>query len=176
MTEINVKKTQKIARDRIRTPPAENVGERYDQKWTSRKTEQHWRRSIVIWFGKRRKEKGVRLRLSALADEIGARAGEVLDEEFSGGMGIMGSPISLVIVAIQRGPDDRVTRTVLDAVRAAGYASPHDLPSERRRVHLFPARADLPHLSISFTPAGQRIAYRGEVPEQCVGITFSISA
>ncbi|WP_219149904.1 hypothetical protein [Amycolatopsis sp. TNS106] len=51
----------------------------------------------MTWFGRRRKEKAVRARLSVPADEIGARTGEVLGEHFSGGMG---SPLSLVIVSL----------------------------------------------------------------------------
>ncbi|RSN10883.1 hypothetical protein DMC63_31040 [Streptomyces sp. WAC 05977] len=111
-----------------------------------------------------------------LADEIGARTGEVLDEQFSGGMGIMGSPISLVIISLRPGSDDSAAETVGDAARAAGYISPLGVPLPLNRGYLFRGRNGLPQLSVSFTRAGQWIANRCEVPEGRVGVTFSISA
>lgn len=130
----------------------------------------------MIWFGERRHENAVRSRLSSLADEICARTGEVLAEEFSGGSGIMGSPISLVIVSLRPDPDGSAAGTVLDAARSAGYVSPHQISLTPSRGYLFRGRTGLPELSISFTSAGQWIANHGEVPKGRVGVTFSISA
>jgi hypothetical protein len=129
----------------------------------------------MIWLSNRRKLKAARLRLSAVAESVGAKEGTVLMEEFTGGIGFLSSPLSLAIVTLRSGQDDEVAQAQIDAARAAGYTQPPGLAVKKGRRCLFPSQDGLPQLSIETVSSGERISSFGVVPTGQTGVVVSLS-
>ncbi|MDX8050673.1 hypothetical protein SK571_14880 [Lentzea sp. BCCO 10_0798] len=129
----------------------------------------------MMWFRERREVKARRLRLSEVADSIGARFGVVLKEENTGGAGIGSSPVSLVIVTLRPGFENEIAQAQIDAAVSAGYTRPPKPPCGKDRGCTFRGQPDLPKLTIVTYPPGERISFFGPVPEGQTGVIISLS-
>ncbi|MEV6715203.1 hypothetical protein AB0M48_24570 [Lentzea sp. NPDC051208] len=132
-------------------------------------------RRRMMWFRERRRVKARRLRLSEVADSVGARRGVVLKEEHTGGAGIGNSPVSLVIVTLRPGFEDEVAQAQIDAAVSAGYTRPPQPPCGKARSCSFYGQPDLPMLTIETYSPGERISFFGPVPEGHTGVIISLS-
>ena len=128
-----------------------------------------------MWFRERRKVNARRLRLSEVADSIGARFGEVLKEERIGGAGIGNAPVSLVIVTLRPGFENEVAQAQIDAAVSVGYTRPPKPPCGRGRGCSFWGQPDLPTLTIETYSPGEQISFFGPVPDGQTGVIISLS-
>jgi hypothetical protein len=127
----------------------------------------------MMWFRERHKVKARRLRLSAVADSVGARQGVVLKEEHTGGTGIGNSPVSLVIITLRPGFENEVAQAQIDAAVSAGYTRPPKPPCGKERSCSFYGQPDLPMLTIETYSPGDRFPSSDRFP---MGKSASLSA
>ncbi|MCR6489605.1 hypothetical protein M8542_43000 [Amycolatopsis sp. OK19-0408] len=123
-------------------------------------------------LGRRRWRARQRVRLSAVADRIGARNGSVLKDEFSGGTGFNG-PLTLGVITLRKGSPVEISREQIDAALAIGYTRPSPPPCDQ--VCGFAVTPDLPVLHIKTYAAGKVIPHHGEVPEGQTGVSVSLT-
>jgi hypothetical protein len=126
----------------------------------------------MVFFRGRRRRARRRLRLSAVADSIGARNGDVLEEAFSAGTGLNG-PLVLEVITLRTGSAVEVAQALIDAAVVAGYPNPPRPP--RTGGCVFRATPDLPMLVIETHDAGTVIPHHGEVPCGRTGVIVSLS-
>jgi hypothetical protein len=129
----------------------------------------------MMWFRERRKVKARRLRLSEVADSVGARRGALLGEKHTGGAGIGSSPVSLVIITLRPGSEIEVARKQIDAAVSAGYRRPPEPPCGKERSCSFYGWPDLPMLTVETFSSGEPISFFGPVPDGHTGVIISLS-
>jgi hypothetical protein len=118
------------------------------------------------------RNRGRRARLSALADAVGARKGEVLGDEFSGGSGPNG-PLTLGVITLRPGLEVDVAQAQIDAAVTAGYTNPPRPPCPRGCGFL--NTPDMPLLVIETYAAGKVIPHHGQVPPGHTGVIVSLT-
>ncbi|WP_439656752.1 hypothetical protein ACSHWB_30680 [Lentzea sp. HUAS TT2] len=128
----------------------------------------------MMWFRERRKVKARRLRLSEVADSVGARRGVVLKEEHTGGAGIGSSPVGLVIMTLRPGFENEVAQAQINAAVSAGYTRPPKPPCGKGRSCSFYGQPDLPMLTIVTYSPGEQIYFFGPVPDGQTGVIISL--
>jgi hypothetical protein len=125
-----------------------------------------------MWFRRARERKAAWARFSAVADQIGAREGRLLEESFFGSLVVS---YGLALITIRPGSAHEVARVLLDAAVAAGYIWPPDPPCYSERPCVFSKPADLPLLRIDTFPAGSTIRGSGiKVPAGHTGVIVAL--
>jgi hypothetical protein len=125
-----------------------------------------------MWGRRRRQSYAAWERFSAIADQIGARDGQLVKEVYEGGLVV---PDGLGLITIRPGSAQEVAQTLLDAAVAAGYTDPPRPPCDSRRPCVFTRPRDLPLLSIETFPAGTTFrATPIMIPAGFTGVVISI--
>lgn len=127
-----------------------------------------------MWFRRRRERKAAWTRFSAIADQIGARDGQLISESYMGGLVV---PDGLGLTTIRPGSAVEVAQAQLDAAVAAGYTyqETNRPPCDSTSPCGFTNPPDLPFLSMWTFPPGSII--RGSdvvVREGHTGVVISL--
>lgn len=129
----------------------------------------------MMWFRERRRVKARRMRLSEVADSVGARRGVLLGEKRTGGAGIGNSPVSLVIITLRPGSENEVAWAQIESAVSAGYMQPPEPPCDKGRSCSFYGQPHLPMLTIETYSSGEPMSSFGPVPEGQTGVIISLS-
>jgi hypothetical protein len=127
-----------------------------------------------MWFRRRRERKAAWARYSAIADQIGARDGQLVKEIFMGGLVV---PDGLGLITIRPGSAAEVAQAQLDAAVAAGYTytESNRPPCDSTSPCGFISPPSLPMLTIETFPAGT--AFRATpitIPAGHTGVVITI--
>ena len=115
-----------------------------------------------------------RRRNESAANRIGAREGEFVRSEQTGGRGLNGPP-GLVIVTIRPGQPDDVLHALIDSAAAVGHPRPPRSPRGYGNACLFPTTEGLPTLHVEVIPPGRRFRVADRtVPDGHTGVVISL--
>jgi hypothetical protein len=115
-----------------------------------------------------------RRRNESAATRIGARDGEFVRSEQTGGRGLNGPP-GLVVVTIRPGQPEDVLHALIESAVAAGYPRPPWSPRGYGNACLFPTTEELPTLHVEvLPPSGRFRVAKRTVPDGHTGVVISL--